>query len=45
VRFCAGPGRENDMKQARALIGGLSPAHLLADRGFVMLAAIALWLR
>lgn len=34
IRFAAGPGQENDMKPAAALIHGFKPRHVLADRAY-----------
>ena len=34
VRFGAGPGQENDMKQALGLITGFSAHYVLADRAY-----------
>ena len=32
VRLLAGPGQENDMKQASDLIAGFHPNYVMADR-------------
>ncbi len=34
MRLLAGPGQENDFRRAAALIEGLRPAHVLADKGY-----------
>jgi len=34
VRLLAGPGQENDIRQAAALIKGFRPGHVLADKGY-----------
>jgi transposase len=34
VRFGAGPGQENDMKQACDLIAGFSSSYVIADRAY-----------
>ena len=34
IRFLAGPGQENDMKQAGDLIAGFHPNYVMADRAY-----------
>ena len=34
VRFGAGPGQENDIKQAPGLIAGFCPGYVIADRAY-----------
>jgi putative transposase len=34
VRLIGSPGQENDIQQAPALIGGLAPGHVLADKAY-----------
>jgi putative transposase len=34
VRLIGGPGQENDIQRAQALIEGLAPEHVLADKAY-----------
>jgi transposase len=34
IRFLAGPGQANDMKQAGDLIAGFHPNYVMADRAY-----------
>lgn len=34
MRLIGGPGQENDIQRAAALIAGLSPGHVLADKAY-----------
>lgn len=34
MRLIGGPGQENDIQQAQALIQGLAPQHVLADKAY-----------
>jgi putative transposase len=34
VRLIGGPGQENDIRRAAALIEGLNPGHVLADKAY-----------
>uniref|UniRef100_B0SX72 ISCc1, transposase OrfB n=1 Tax=Caulobacter sp. (strain K31) TaxID=366602 RepID=B0SX72_CAUSK len=34
MRLIGGPGQENDIQRAQALIEGLAPEHVLADKAY-----------